>query len=81
MPTWCSAAFPARLRTYVEEANRSPQRSCWCSIPARPHFVKAAGDSMIDAGIDEGDLLVVDSARKAEHGDIVIAPPSAASLR
>jgi DNA polymerase V len=28
---------------------------------------------MIDAGIDEGDLLVVDSARKAEHGDIVIA--------
>ena len=31
------------------------------------------GESMINAGIDEGDLLVVDSARKAEHGDIVIA--------
>ena len=28
---------------------------------------------MIDAGIGEGDLLVVDSSRKAEHGDIVIA--------
>ena len=28
---------------------------------------------MIDAGIDEGDLLVVDSSRKAEHGSIVIA--------
>lgn len=41
--------------------------------PSATYFVKAAGDSMIDAGIDEGDLLVVDSARKAEHGDIVIA--------
>ena len=35
--------------------------------------LRCHGDSMIDAGIDEGDLLVVDSARKAEHGDIVIA--------
>lgn len=41
--------------------------------PSATYFVKAAGDSMINAGIDEGDLLVVDSARKAEHGDIVIA--------
>lgn len=28
---------------------------------------------MRDAGIGEGDLLVVDSSRKAGHGDIVIA--------
>ncbi len=28
---------------------------------------------MIEAGISDGDLLVVDSSRKAEHGDIVIA--------
>ncbi|WP_312466136.1 S24 family peptidase, partial [Atlantibacter hermannii] len=31
------------------------------------------GDSMIEAGISDGDLLVVDSSRTAEHGDIVIA--------
>ncbi len=31
--------------------------------PSATYFVKAAGDSMIDAGIDEGDLLVVDSAQ------------------
>ncbi|HFO7535283.1 TPA: translesion error-prone DNA polymerase V autoproteolytic subunit [Escherichia coli] len=41
--------------------------------PSATYFVKASGDSMIDAGIGEGDLLVVDSSRKAEHGDIVIA--------
>jgi DNA polymerase V len=28
---------------------------------------------MIDAGISDGDLLVVDSSRTAVHGDIVIA--------
>ncbi|MCP5984572.1 DNA polymerase V subunit UmuD, partial [Klebsiella pneumoniae] len=37
------------------------------------YFVKAAGDSMIEGGINNGDLLVVDSSRKPEHGDIVIA--------
>lgn len=28
---------------------------------------------MTDGGISDGDLLVVDSSRTAEHGDIVIA--------
>lgn len=28
---------------------------------------------MIEAGISDGDLLVVDSSRNADHGDIVIA--------
>ncbi len=71
LPTWCSAAFPARLRTDVEK--RIDLNELLVQHPSATYFVKAAGDSMIDAGIDEGDLLVVDSARKAEHGDIVIA--------
>lgn len=33
----------------------------------------AGGDSMIDAGIGEGDLLVVNRAAKAKHNDIVVA--------
>lgn len=41
--------------------------------PSATYFVKAAGDSMKDAGIGEGDLLVVDSSRTAVHGDIIIA--------
>lgn len=36
-------------------------------------FLKASGDSMIGAGIQEGNLLVVDRSLEARHGDIVIA--------
>ena len=71
LPTWCSAAFPARPQDYVEK--RIDLNELLVQHPSATYFVKAAGDSMINAGIDEGDLLVVDSARKAEHGDIVIA--------
>ncbi len=41
--------------------------------PSATYFVKASGDSMIDGGISDGDLLIVDSAITASHGDIVIA--------
>lgn len=41
--------------------------------PSATFFVRAAGDSMIDGGIGDGDLLVVDSALRPTHGDIVIA--------
>ena len=36
-------------------------------------FVQASGDSMIGAGIQEGNLLVVDRAVEPRHRDIVIA--------
>ena len=36
-------------------------------------FVQASGDSMTGAGIQEGNLLVVDRALEPRHGDIVIA--------
>ncbi len=36
-------------------------------------FLKASGDSMSGAGIQEGNLLVVDRSLEARHGDIVIA--------
>lgn len=36
-------------------------------------MVRVEGDSMINAGIAEGDLLVVDRKRNARHGDIVLA--------
>lgn len=41
--------------------------------PAATYFVRAAGDSMIEHGIFNGDLLVVDRAVEADSGDIVIA--------
>ena len=36
-------------------------------------FLEAYGDSMIRAGIQHGDVLVVDKAKQAREGDIVIA--------
>jgi len=36
-------------------------------------FVKIIGDSMIDAGIFEGDIAVIDRARLASLGDTVLA--------
>lgn len=40
-----------------------------------PHtyLVRSGGDSMVRAGIHDGDLMVVDRSREAEPGDIVIA--------
>jgi len=35
--------------------------------------LRVQGDSMIDAGIHEGDLVIVRSLNQARHGDIVVA--------
>lgn len=36
-------------------------------------FLYASGDSMVDAGIDDGDMLIVDRSVEAHNGSIVIA--------
>ena len=41
--------------------------------PSATFFVRAAGKSMINAGIDDGDLLVVDRSLDVKNGKIVIA--------
>jgi repressor LexA len=41
--------------------------------PSRTIMVSVKGDSMIDAGIHDGDLVVVDRAKTAIAGDIVVA--------
>ena len=41
--------------------------------PAATFFVRAKGDSMIGAGIHDGDLLVVDRSADAKNGNVVIA--------
>ncbi|HBC6873014.1 TPA: translesion error-prone DNA polymerase V autoproteolytic subunit [Citrobacter koseri] len=63
--------FPSPAQDYVE--SRIDLNELLVRHPSATYFVKATGDSMRDAGIGEGDLLVVDSSRKAGHGDIVIA--------
>ncbi len=41
--------------------------------PEHTVLLSVAGDSMIKAGLFDGDMLVVDTGKKAKIGDIVIA--------
>jgi DNA polymerase V len=41
--------------------------------PTATFYVRAQGDSMIGAGIEEGDILVVDRSVDVVHGKIIIA--------
>lgn len=41
--------------------------------PAASYFIRARGDSMIGAGIHDGDILVVDRALQVRNGDVIIA--------
>lgn len=41
--------------------------------PAATYYVRVRGESMTGAGIDDGDILVVDRSLPARNGDIVIA--------
>ena len=66
-----ACGFPSPAQAYVEDRldlNRLAVRH-----PSATYFIKVSGDSMIGAGIGDGDLLVVDRSLNAEHGDIVVA--------
>ena len=41
--------------------------------PEQSYLIKVSGDSMVDAGIHEGDLVIVERGRTARDRDIVIA--------
>ncbi|MBI4550496.1 MAG: repressor LexA [Candidatus Omnitrophica bacterium] len=43
------------------------------SKPSASYLIKVSGDSMADAGILPGDLVIVERGREAKPGDIVIA--------
>jgi repressor LexA len=39
----------------------------------KSYLLRVSGDSMIDAGIYEGDLVVVEKEKEAKNGDVVVA--------
>ena len=41
--------------------------------PAATYFVRVSGDSMTGAGINDGDILVVDRSLRPADGDIIVA--------
>jgi DNA polymerase V len=65
------AGFPSPAQDYVERA--LDLNELLVKRPSATYFVRAQGDSMIDAGIFPGDILVVDRSLEARHGDVVIA--------
>ena len=65
------AGFPSPAQGY--EAQAIDLNALLVSNPPATYLLKVEGDSMQDAGIHDGDMLVVDFSREARHGDIVIA--------
>ncbi|ORM66672.1 translesion error-prone DNA polymerase V autoproteolytic subunit [Pantoea rwandensis] len=63
--------FPSPAQDYVEQ--RIDLNDLLVSHPSATYFIKVSGDSMIEGGISDGDMLIVDSAQKPEQGDVVVA--------
>jgi DNA polymerase V len=66
-----SAGFPSPAEDYIE--GRLDLNRHLIKHPAATFFVRVAGDSMIDAGIHPGDILVVDRAIEPADNNVVIA--------
>ncbi len=65
------AGFPSPAEDFVE--GYLDLNQYLIQHPSATFFVRARGDSMINAGIYDGDILVVDRALDAKNNDIVIA--------
>lgn len=64
------AGFPSPAQDYVDKSldfNRE-----LIEHPSATFYAKVVGNSMIDSGISEGDIVVIDRAVEAEQDDIVV---------
>ena len=66
-----SAGFPSPADDYVE--SRLSLDEHFVQRPEATFFLRVRGDSMVGAGIHDGDLLIVDKSLEPRHGSIVIA--------
>ena len=65
------AGFPSPAEQYLEPP--LDLNEFLIKRPAATYFVRVEGDSMIGAGIHDGDLLVVDRSLCPASGDVIIA--------
>ena len=64
------AGFPSPATDYMTQAidlNRELVKH-----PAATFYGRVVGDSMIDDGVEEGDILVIDKALEARDGDMAV---------
>src|SRR5690554_4798700 len=66
-----SAGFPSPAQDFIEQT--LDLNELCITHPSATYFVRVEGQSMTGVGIYSGDILVVDRALTAKHGDIVIA--------
>lgn len=65
------AGFPSPADDYIDR--KLDLNEHLIRHPAATFFVRVAGDSMTEAGIVSGDILIVDRAADPRNGSIVIA--------
>ena len=63
--------FPSPAQDYVDRTLNFNEDII--KHPSATFYAKALGDSMIEAGIEEGDILVIDRALDPRNGDIIVA--------
>ncbi|WP_251360247.1 LexA family transcriptional regulator [Kangiella sp. TOML190] len=66
-----SAGFPGVVDEHMEDTLSLDQ--LLIKHPATTFFAQVEGDSMVDAGIFQNDILVIDRSLHAQDGDIVVA--------
>jgi len=66
-----SAGFPSPASDYTERS--LDLNEYLIKNPSATFFVEITGDSMINAGIHSGDILIVDRSLEARHDKIVVA--------
>ena len=74
IPLMCwsvEAGFPSPAEGQIDEA--LDLNELLIEHPHATYFVRVRGDSMRDAGIHHGDLLIVDRAQNARSGDVIVA--------
>lgn len=65
------AGFPSPAEDYLSDSldfNRDLIKH-----PEATFYGQVEGDSMINAGICDGDIAVIDRSLEAEHGDVIVA--------
>ena len=66
-----SAGFPSPAENYIDGG--LDLNSYLIKNPTATFFVKVSGESMINAGINPGDILIVDRSLEVRNNDIIIA--------
>lgn len=68
--SYVQAGFPSPAESYVD--NALDLNRYLVPNPPSTFFVRVSGDSMNKAGLDDGDLLIVDRSLTPKNNDIVI---------